>query len=435
MSGLFVLTYLRLTVNFKHQLITEIVFIRMEKMNMSSFYLAFCLFVCVVLIMRFFFDRLKIAIIIRKLIMFGAGTISLMAFMCADGYGEPADFPSLMSAIEINSPLDFCNERVPVEEPDIRERMEKELLVCLWDRAQVLLWLKRSGRYLPHIEEALKRNEMPEDLKYVAIAESGLRPHAGSSQGAVGFWQFMPGTGMKYGLEIDKNLDQRRNFFASTDAAIVYFKDLFQKFGSWTLAAAAYNMGEDGLMAEVLEQETQNFHSLYLPLETQQYIFKILSIKLVFSDPEKYGFKLTGEDYYAPFVFDRVSVNCTEDTPIRIIARAGKTNFKTIKELNPEIRGYYLKQGLQDILVPKGASIGFQDRYLQLMNQYAEAKKQNVYVVQKGDSLARIAQQQGVPLKSIILWNRMDFNRTIHPGDRLIIFQNKLRRSDTSLDY
>ncbi len=379
-------------------------------------------------------DRIKKTIVAGRMIVFGAAALGLIFFMPPTVCAEPENFPSLMSATRIDKPLDFCKERVPMGDADIRERMEKEILVCLWDRAQVILWLKRSSRYLPHIEETLKQNKMPEDLKYIAIAESGLRPHAGSTQGAVGFWQFMPGTGLKYGLEINESQDERRNFFASTDAAIAYLKDLYQRFGSWTMAAAAYNMGEDGLMAEALEQETSNFYHLYLPLETQHYIFKILAIKQVFSNPEKYGFKLASNDYYPPLPFDQVRLDCLSDMPVRIIARAGQTNFKTIKDLNPEIRGYYLGKGIHDILVPKGASAGFQDRYQRLRDQYADAQKENVYVVQEGDSLSTIAQQLGIPLKSILIWNRMDFNRTIHPGDRLFIFTREMPHSKTPLD-
>lgn len=368
------------------------------------------------------------------MLAFGAATLGLVFSMSPDAYGQPDGVSSLISDIRITQSLEFCKERTPLEDTDIRERMEKELLVCLWDRAQVILWLKRSTRYLPHIEEALRQNQMPDDLKYIAIAESGLRPHAGSTQGAVGFWQFMPGTGLEYGLEIDANRDERRNFFASTAAAISYFKMLYKKFGSWTMAVAAYNMGEDGLMAEAFEQETDNFYSLYLPLETQQYIFKILAIKMILTNPEKYGFRLTGEDYYPPLMFDRVSVDCLSDMPIRIIARAGQTNFKTIKDLNPEIRGYYLEKGVHDILLPKGSSAGFQDRYQRLAEQYGEAQKEKVYVVREGDNLSAIAQRLGIPLKSIIIWNRMEFNRTIHPGDRLFIFTRERPNSQRPSD-
>lgn len=335
---------------------------------------------------------------------------------------ESADFPSLISSLKVDTPINFCGEEVPIKSQEIRERLEKELLLSLWDRPQVILWLKRSSRYMPHIEKMLKKNGMPDDLKYVAIAESAFRPHVGSSKGAMGFWQFMAGTAIKYGLVINSDIDERRNIYASTKAAIQYFKDLHKKFESWTLAAAAYNMGEEGLMSEILEQVTEDYYNLYLPLETQRYIFRILSVKLILNDPGKYGFNLTKKDYYPPVTFDQVKVKCKQDTPIWVIAQAGNTHFKVIKDLNPEIRGYYLSKGKHNILIPKGASKGFQARYKGYVKKYLAAKKERVYIVKKGDNLSSIAERFGVPLKTLIIWNRIDINRPIHPGDRLIIY-------------
>ena len=334
------------------------------------------------------------------------------------------DFPSLVSSLRIDTPIKFCGEEVPIKNQEVRERLEKECLLSLWDRPQVILWLKRSTRYLPYIEKILEQNGMPDDLKYIAIAESALRPHAGSRKGAMGFWQFMVETGKKYGLVINNDIDERRNIFASTKAAMQYFKELYAKFMSWTLAAAAYNMGEEGLMTEILEQDTDDYYQLYLPLETQRYIFRILSVKLIFSDPEKYGFNLTANDYYPPLKFDKIQVNCLQEIPIRIIAQAGKTQFKVIKDLNPEIRGYYLTKGTHNILIPKGASGGFQARYQSDVEKYLLARKEGVYIVKKGDNLSSIAERYDIPLMNLIIWNRIDIRRPIHPGDRLIIYKN-----------
>ena len=224
---------------------------------------------------------------------------------------EPAQLPDLTSSLQIPSGQNFCGEPVPMNVPDVRERFERELLLTLWNRPQVLLWLKRSGRYMPHMERLLKENGLPDDLKYVAIAESSLRPHAGSSRGAIGFWQFVRPTGRRYGLTINDRIDERRNLFASTGAAIRYFKDLHQELGSWTLAAAAYNMGEKGLLAEILAQDSMNYYELYLPLETQHFLFRILSIKLIFSDPRKYGFKLSENDRYRSYPLTGQHCNAT----------------------------------------------------------------------------------------------------------------------------
>ncbi len=360
------------------------------------------------------------------LILFAALCLGLLsaAYTYAEHSGQ-ADSSLLVSSLRVDKALDFCGEEIPVIRQEVKERFEKEMLLSLWDRPQVILWLKRSTRYMPFIEDALKKNNLPDDLKYIAVAESALRPHSGSSKGAMGFWQFLKGTGKKYGLVIDKNKDERRNIFKSTDAALKYLKALHKEFGSWTLAAAAYNMGEEGLMTEILEQGTDDYYDLYLPLETQRYLFRILCVKLIMTDPEKYGFYLSEEDWYPPFTFDKVKVNCPEEVPLRIIAQAGETQYKAIKDFNPEIRGYYLSKGEHTILVPDGASKGFKQRYKKYLKKYTAARKDRTYIVKKGDNLSSIADEYDVPLKNIVIWNHLDVNKPIHPGDRLIIHKVK----------
>ncbi len=334
---------------------------------------------------------------------------------------ESARFPSLAAALKIPTPLTFCGEPVPLDVQEIRERLDKELLLALWDRPQVILWLKRSSRFLSIIEEMLKEAGLPDDLKYVAIAESALRPHAGSHKGAIGFWQFRKATGRKYGLRIDGHVDERRNIYSSTEAAIRYFGELKKTFGTWTLATAGFNMGENGLRTEILEQGTNDFYRLYLSLETQRYLFRILSVKLVLSDPVKYGFHLSPEDRYPPLEFDRVTFDLSRETPIRTIAEAAKTHFKMIKDLNPEVRGYVLSSGSHTLSVPKGAGLGFQERLGSILSETALDSEEQIYVVQEGDNLSSIAEQFDIPLPAIILWNRLDPNKPIYPGDKLII--------------
>ena len=334
---------------------------------------------------------------------------------------EPARIPDLVESLKIPPDQNFCGEPVPMKNPDVRQRFERELLLALWNRPQVILWLKRAGRYLPHMEKLLKKNGMPDDLKYVAIAESALRPHAGSSRGAIGFWQFVKPTGRKYGLIINDRIDERRNPFASTEAAIRYFKTLHRELGSWTLAAAAYNMGEKGLLGEILAQDSMNYYDLYLPLETQHFLFRILAIKLIFSDPERYGFNLTGKDRYPLLSFDRVQVKCDRETPINLVAKAAKTRFKIIKDLNPEVRGHYLAKGEYELLIPKGSLSGFQKRFSRLLKAYSEDYKGRVYVVQQGDNLSTIARSHNVPVTALIIWNRINPRDAIHPGQKLIV--------------
>ena len=347
-----------------------------------------------------------------------------LIFASSSAHGETfnaANLPSLISVLNVKGPLHFCKETVPLKNQDARERLEKELLLTLWDRPQVILWLKRSRRYLPIIEKILKENDMPDDLKYVSIAESALRPHVGSPKGAIGFWQFMPHTGRRYGLRVDEWLDERRNIFASTRAAVDYLRALYNIFQSWTLSAAAFNMGEEGLKAEMMLQGIKDYYRLYLPLETQRYIFRLLSVKLIISDPKKYGFKLGDKDYYPALAFDKIEVECFEEVPIQLIANAAKTDFKVIKDLNPELRGYSLAAGRYEILIPKGAAKGFHSLFERQKKSFLTKQKGKVYTVQKGDNLSAIAEKFNIPLPALIIQNRLNPNQPIHSGDTLII--------------
>jgi len=232
----------------------------------------------------------------------------------------------------------------------------------------------------------------------------------------------MPHTGRKYGLIVNRRLDQRRNFFAATQAAIDYFRELHEMLGSWTLAAAAYNMGEEGLKAEMMEQQMNDYYRLYLSLETQRFLFRILAAKSILSDPAKFGFVLDDRDYYRPLAFDRIRLDSVSEVPVRVLADAAKTHFKDIKDLNPDIRGHYLISGSHSILVPKGAGEGFHLRYEALLRQEQVQQKKRIYIVRKGDNLSMIAERVGVPLSAIIIWNRLDIGKSIHPGQRLIVY-------------
>ncbi len=335
---------------------------------------------------------------------------------------EPPSSSSILSSAKITGPLDFCSEPVPLNDPEMRERLEREFLVMVWNRPQVILWMKRAGRYMPYIEEALRQNRMPGDLKYLAIIESSLMSQGTSSKGATGYWQFMEGTGKRYGLSIDANMDERRNFYASTRAALHYLRELHEMLGSWTLAAAAYNMGEEGLKAEILMQKTSNYYRLYLPQETQRYIFRAISVKMILSNPEKYGITLAKDELYPPLEFDRVELLNEQETPISLVAQAAGTYFKVIKDLNPEVRGYYLGKGRHVLLIPKGSAEGFQEQYRERVREWEASCKENIHVVQKGENLSFIAAKFGVPLPALLRWNRLSASHVIKPGDRLLVF-------------
>ena len=328
----------------------------------------------------------------------------------------------LLSALKLEEPILLCGETVPMDDPHAVERFEKEMLVSLGNRPQVILWLKRTTRYFPYIEKVLRENGLPDDIKYLAIAESALRMHAGSPKGAMGVWQLMPQTARKYGLVVDVSFDERRNIFLSTPAAVTYLKTLYERFGSWSLSLAAYNMGEEGLEAEILEQGITNYYQLYLPIETQRFVFRILAIKRIVEAPHNHGFALSPDDYYAPQTFSTVRINAFTDLPLRLIAKAAKTDFRTIKDFNPEIRGHYLAAGTRSVNITGDGESGFQDRLAALIEADTKIRNQRVYVVKEGDSLSSIAQKFEVPLAALLIWNRIGLGKVIHPGQRLVIF-------------
>ncbi|MCJ2165678.1 MULTISPECIES: lytic transglycosylase domain-containing protein [unclassified Pseudodesulfovibrio] len=334
-----------------------------------------------------------------------------------------AAFPSLESAIRIKGPLDFCGEFVPLHLPEVRERLEKELLLMLWDRAQVILWLKRTGRYFPHIETVLKGANMPDDLKFIAVIESALKPEAGSNRGACGVWQFISSTGRNYDLVVDSYFDERRNFFFSTRAASQYLRDLHGQFDSWTLACAAYNMGEQGLERQIKKQEVKDYYHLHLPDETERYILRAIAAKLILTDPARYGFDLRPEDYYTPAKFDRIKLKAKFPTPLTIVAKAANTYYKNIRDLNPQLLSDIIPMGQHVIFLPEGAAEDFSDRYQPLMAKYRETLQPDSYVVKRGDSLTIIAHRHNMSLYQLCKLNGLSQKSTIRPGQTLRVSQ------------
>ncbi len=344
--------------------------------------------------------------------------------------GPPLDFTPLIEAARVRGPLDFCGEPVPLEDPDVRERMEREMLLVLWNAPQVIMWIKRSGQYLAPIEAALRAHNLPQDLKYIAVVESALRPHAGSSKGAMGFWQFVTPTGRKYGLTIDPEKDDRRNLPAATEAALVYLQELRETFGSWTLAAAAYNMGENGLRREIAAQASDDYYRLYLSLETQRYVFRILAAKTILSDPDRYGFHLRPGDIFPARPSEPIALDIARETPLLAVAQAANTSVKIIKDLNPEIRGFKLAPGPHHILVPAGSASGLIERLAQLTPPANAEGEAIVYVVREADTLTAIAGRFNVSVADIVGWNRLEAKKPIHPGQRLVIHAKAVGTSD-----
>ena len=359
-----------------------------------------------------------------------AGLFILMTLACGSAFAndtirpmENANFPSLESAIRIKGPVSFCGEKLPLNRPEIRERLEKELLLMLWDRAQVILWAKRTGRYFPHIEASLKRNNMPDDLKYVAVIESALRPHAGSNKGARGVWQFIATTGRNYGLTVNRYIDERRNFVLATKAAVKYLTDLHGLFNSWTLACAGYNMGEEGLKKRIKHQGVKDYYHLDLPNETERYIFRAIAAKLILSNPSKYGFNLIPADYYEKPAYDMVRLKTRHSAPIVIVAKAAGTYYKTIRDLNPQLLNDVIPGGEHTIFLPDGTSKTFAKRYQPLITEYRKKYRGKTYTVKRGDNLTSIARKNKVPFWKLLKLNNLHNKSVIRPGQKLVIMK------------
>ncbi|SDB24054.1 Transglycosylase SLT domain-containing protein [Flavobacteriaceae bacterium MAR_2010_188] len=243
-------------------------------------------------------------------------------------------------ALSIPEKMDFAGENVPLQDPDIYERMDRELLVNTYWQSNGLLIFKRSKKYFPVIEPILKKHGIPEDFKYLAVIESGLT-NAVSPAGARGVWQIMKETGKENGLEVNDNVDERYHLEKSTEVACKYLKQAKEKLGSWTLAAAAYNAGNAGVSNRLKEQKVGSYYDLLLGEETGRYLFRILALKEIINNPKKYGFNFTDKDLYSDIPTQKLMV----DKPVSDFASFAKEhgiNYKILKLHNPWLREDHL---------------------------------------------------------------------------------------------
>lgn len=245
-----------------------------------------------------------------------------------------------ISAIDIPEDLNFAGEPVPQEDPEIMERIDREFLVNTYWQSNALLLMKRSHKYFPIIEPILAKNGIPDDFKYLAVAESGLQ-NVVSHAKATGFWQIMKATGREYGLEINANVDERYHLEKSTEVACRYLNKYKKKYGTWTLAAAAYNTGTGSVDKYLGIQKVNDYYDLLLGQETGRYVFRILAIKEILGNPEKYGFDIEKEDMYSAVPTFKVEV----DKPVANFAdfaQQYEINYKILKRHNPWLREAHL---------------------------------------------------------------------------------------------
>lgn len=241
-----------------------------------------------------------------------------------------------IKALKIPDELTFAGEKVPTELYDIKERMDRELLVNTYWQSNGLLLIKRAHKYFPIIEPMLKKYGIPDDFKYLAVAESGLENNS-SSAGAAGFWHFLKSSAKEYGLEVNQNVDERYNLEKATKVAADYLKKSKKRFGTWTLAAAAYNAGNTRIARNLKKQQVTDYYDLLLNSETSRYVLRIVALKEVLSYPKKYGFEFEKEDLYTSPTTRTVKVD-TVITNIASFAKGFNTNYKELKLHNAWLR-------------------------------------------------------------------------------------------------
>ncbi len=228
---------------------------------------------------------------------------------------------------------DFCGERVPLEIIDVRERLDREMMVNINLHSATSLIIKRANRHFADIEPILKRNGIPNDFKYLCVIESALT-NATSSAGAKGFWQFMPETAKEYNLEVSSTVDERYDVIKATEAACVYLKRAYAKFGNWTLVAAAYNRGMAGVERQQIAQGVTDYYDLFLNEETSRYVFRILALKEIMNNADKYGYVFSKDELYQPVKTKTVAVNSNIDDLQKWALEQG-INYKLLKLYNP----------------------------------------------------------------------------------------------------
>jgi len=333
---------------------------------------------------------------------------------------QPRARPNV-STFRIPGELSFCGEQVPLEREDVRERLEGEFYYLLDKQGLLVLYVKRLARASPIVDVILELEKMPKDLRFVPLAESGLVPRAISSARAVGYWQFMEPTAERYGLRVDAYVDERRDLTRSTMAAAAYLKDLKERFGSWPAALAGYNWGEKNVEGAMKEQGTRSYYDLYLPEETERYVFRIMALKIILEDPQTYGIDLPEPELYQLPKVMEVEISSKAPLTVAILADCANVGARTVRSLNPWMRRNFLPPGEYVISVPTEAAEGYRERIAGRLDQ----RKKIVHRVKRGENLSTIASKYDVTVEAIERWNGISRRQPIHFGQKIIIWGNK----------
>jgi len=250
---------------------------------------------------------------------------------------EPSEKETIFTSVKIPDNVSFAGEKMPLEQFDVKEALDRELLSNSYFHSQTIRYIKLAPRYFPVIEPILKEMGIPDDFKYLAVAESGFNPKATSPAGAVGFWQFLDVTAKEYGLEVNKEIDERYHVEKSTYAFCSYLRSSYNKFGSWTLAAASYNGGMARVQSQKARQKMSDYYDLLFVEETQRYVFRIAALKLIMENPEQYNFVVRENEKY-PFIKTReVEIKGSVKNFADFAIEQG-INYKLLKDFNPWLR-------------------------------------------------------------------------------------------------
>ena len=315
--------------------------------------------------------------------------------------------------------LSFCGEPLPLKEQFCKEMLDRELTIAVHNRAQVLMWLKRSSRYLPFFTKELQARGLPDDLKYLPVAESSLIENLKSRAGAAGLWQFMKHTGRRQGLRITSTIDERLDTCAATRSALSYLVFLKEKFSSWSLALAAYNCGERRVSNAMDEQQANDYYHLSLPQESERYLYRLAAIKIILRDPEAYGYKISVDQYYKPLNHKRVSLKLKNAFSLTDFARQSGITFHTLKRLNPHLISKRLPKGQFNLTLPQNSkqNIVAVLKKLQPLTQKTRSRQQS-YTVKSGDTLGAISRRFKIPLARLKKINRLKSSK-IMVGQKL----------------
>jgi membrane-bound lytic murein transglycosylase D len=248
--------------------------------------------------------------------------------------------------------ITLCNKPIPLTAEDVRERFEREFFQMLEDRGLMTILVKRYAKFAPIISEEIHKVNLPLDLIFLALTESYLNPRVVSKANASGMWQFIKETGKREGLNVNDTVDERYSIARSTRSALSYLRKLHDEFGDWFLAMAAYNAGEGRIREATTNQDTRDFFELYLPEETDRYIYRIAAIKEIVANPKKYGLTIDQKDFYKPFIITEFTLEVKRDIHTVVLAQAMDVSYKTFRELNLHLRKYTLPKGFYYLCVP-----------------------------------------------------------------------------------